>query len=57
MRSIGAFYQANMECIKTSNMRYKSVIKLLGKKAESIVQVNVTTIMAPPTSNSNFIPS
>lgn len=41
MRSIEAFYQANMECIKKSNIRYKSVIKFLGKKkAESIVQVN-----------------
>ncbi|XP_052294187.1 inactive glucose-1-phosphate adenylyltransferase small subunit 2, chloroplastic isoform X2 [Citrus sinensis] len=36
MRSIEAFYHANMECIKRSNMRYKSVAKL-PERAERII--------------------
>lgn len=52
MRSIGAFYHANMECIKISNMGYKLVTEL-PERAESTMQVNHVSefyklyIMAP----------
>ncbi|XWS55454.1 hypothetical protein CRYUN_Cryun09bG0001600 [Craigia yunnanensis] len=38
MRSIEAFYQANMECIKKSNVGYKSVLYLPGKPESTIMR-------------------
>lgn len=61
MRSIEAFYHANMECIKRSNMRYKSVAKL-PERAERIMQVNCVCefyklyVMAPRQLTQTFLP-
>lgn len=61
MRSIEAFYHANMECIKRSNMRYKSVAKL-PERAERIMQVNCVSefykiyAMAPRQLTQTFLP-
>jgi ADP-glucose pyrophosphorylase len=58
MRSIEAFYQANMQSTKKANMGFKSVTLIPGK-AESIMPVHrfsevLPTLDYPPT-NTNFI--
>ena len=60
MRSIEAFYQANMECIKKTNIGYKSVLYLPGKpgsilmRAHHLLNVSLITGSHKLTQTSSF---